>query len=260
MVLRSTYKQSACQRRRLRALELVVLLVAGYSGLRSVPLLGQSRRQDEKTSGASFDALYESGIRFLRAGQADRAIEILTQAADQNTESKAARCSLGQAFITTGRAVEAIGQFRWCAELDPHDVETHYNLGQAYLRLALTTAAKVFQRGKVSPYARRIFAEDYIGKNDLTEAEAQYRLALETEPHAPDLRLALGGLYLRAEKPMQARGEFQKAVDRLPESAVARYRLAEADFLLGDFAPALAELRSVAQLNPQFLRSRADFF
>jgi tetratricopeptide (TPR) repeat protein len=248
--------------RHLQALLLGVLLAAGCKEIGAVPqpqVPMKSPEQEEKAQAASFAALYESGITSLRAGQAGRAIESLTKAVRINPGNKAARCALGQAFINGGQPVESIEQFQKCVEFDSGDIQSQYNLGQAYLRLALTTADRLLEGNDTSSYARRIFAENYIGRSDFAEAETQYQLALQTEPEARDLRLALGDLYLRMGKPARAREEFQKILDGVPSSLAARRRLAEVDFLQGDFASALTQLRFVVGLNPGFLRLRADF-
>ena len=248
--------------RHLRAFVLVVLPVAFCTGFGAVPqprVPVRSPEQAEKAPPASFDALYQSGISSLRAGNADRAVEWLTQAVRLDPGSKPARCALGQAFINAGQQVESIEQFQKCVELAPSDLQNQYNLGQAYLRLALTSAGKLLESGPTSPYARRIFAENYVGKNDFTEAETQYRLALQAEPEASDLHLAIGDLYVRMGRPAQARSEFQKVLDGVPASLAARYRLAEVDFLQGDFASALMQLRLVVRLNAGFLQSHAGF-
>ena len=263
--LRHRLRKGVCsilRPRRLRAFLVVVLLVAFGKGFGAVSQQGvpiRSTEQAEQAPPASFDVLYQSGISSLRAGQADRAVEALTQAVRLNPNSKPARCALGQAFINAGQQVESIEQFQKCVELAPSDLQSQYNLGQAYLRLALTTAGKVLESGDTSSYARRIFAENYVGKKAFTEAETQYRLALQGEPEARDLHLAIGDLYLRMGKPVQARAEFRKVLDGIPVSLAARYRLAEVDFLQGDFASALAWLRSAIRLDPGFLRSHAGF-
>ncbi len=108
------HKLGNSQSCRLHVFVLIVQLTPSDRVLDPGSLFGQSREQAGTAGAASFDTLYESGIRFLRAGQTEKAIEYLTQAADQNNESKAARCSLGQALSTAGRSVEAIEQFqRW---------------------------------------------------------------------------------------------------------------------------------------------------
>ncbi|HEV2495101.1 MAG TPA: tetratricopeptide repeat protein [Terriglobia bacterium] len=246
----------------MQAFLLVVLLVSGCEGFSAVPqprVPIKSPKHEEKAQATSFAALYQSGISSLRAGRADRAIESLTQAVHLDPSSKPARCALGQAFINAGQPVESVEQFQKCVELAPHDSQSQYNLGQAYLQLALTMADRLLASNATSSYARRIFAENYVGKNDLTEAETQYLLALQTDPEARDLQLALGDLYLRMGKPARAREEFQKVLDVVPASIVARYKLAEVDFLEGDFASALTRLGLLDRLNPGFLQLHPDF-
>ena len=240
---------------------LIVFALAVWTALAVPPwaAVAQKPAEPQRTQLLSFDALYESGIRSLREGQAEQAMELLTRAAKLKPDDKMARCSLAQAFADAGQLSEAIEQFQRCAQLDAGDIQAHYNLGQAYLHLALATAAEVLKSDATSPYARRIFAENYIARGDFGEAETQYRLALEAEPDALDLYLALADLYPTMGKPGRAREELQRTVVHFPFSVAAHYEVGEASFVQGDVLSALAQLRWVAEFNPRFLRSRTDF-
>lgn len=202
---------------------------------------------------------YESAVNYLRSGQTDKAIESLSSAVRREPKSKAARCGLGQAYVNAGHLAEAVEQFRACAELDPNDPQVQYNLGQAYLQQAWGMASKILETDDTSPYARRIFAENYEGKNDVPEAETQYRLALAQEPNAVDLRLGLGNLYVQKGDLAQAREQFQQAVNACPTSLSAHYKLAEVTFDEQDFSVALTNIRWILKTNPRFLFSRSDF-
>ncbi len=212
-----------------------------------------------KREPTSFDAHYHLGVAHLRAGEARKAVDSLTHAVSLAPNNRAGHCTLGQALLNTSDAAQAVEQFRLCAEMDPQDIQGHYDLGQAYLRRALTVAEQVLESDSASPYARRIFAENYLGRNDLTEAETQYRMALVAEPDALDLHLALGELYLRRGNLDEAGREYQDAVGRAPASIAALYRLAEADFLHRDLSSAISRLKRIAELNPGFLASEPDF-
>lgn len=207
----------------------------------------------------SFEAHYDLGEAYLSAGQPDNAIGSLSQAIRLGPPSGQAHRLLAQAFMEAGKPREGLEQYLQGVELDPGNPEAFYDLGQACLRHALGIADRMLASSKTAPYSRRIFAENYIGQASFAEAETQYQLALKVEPDALDLHLSLGELYLRENKPEEARREITQAVNLAPASLVANFDLAEADFFRRDLALALASLRRVASLNPGFLDSNPGF-
>ena len=207
----------------------------------------------------SFDAQYDLGEAYLGAGQPEKAIDCLSQAVRLGPRSGQAHRLLAQAFMEAGMTRDGLEQFLQSAELDSANPEAFYDLGEACLRYALAVADKMLGESKTSPYSRRIFAENYIGHGSLIEAETQYQLALKEEPDALDLHLALGELYLRENKPEEARTEMTQAVNLAPVSLVANYELAEADFVRRDLGSVLSSLRRVASLNSGFLASSPNF-
>jgi tetratricopeptide (TPR) repeat protein len=207
----------------------------------------------------SFNAQYDLGEAYLGAGQPEQAIHSLSQAVRLEPHSRQALRLLAQAFMEAGKTRDGLEQFLQSVEMDPTNPEAFYDLGQACLRHALGIADRMMGESKTSPYCRRIFAENYIGHGSFGEAEAQYQLALKAEPEALDLRLSLGELYLRENKPEEARREIAQAVKLAPTSLVAHYDLAETHFLRRDLVLALVSLRRVASLNPGFLASNPSF-
>jgi tetratricopeptide (TPR) repeat protein len=207
----------------------------------------------------SFDAWYDLGGAYLSAGQNDKAINSLSEALRLRPHSSQAHRLLAQAFVEAGRTRDGLEQFLQSVESDAGDPEAFYDLGQACLRHALEIATKVTGESKSSPYSRRIFAENYIGHGSFGEAETQYQLALNAEPDALDLRLALGELYLRENEPEAARREIAPAVKLAPDSVAANYDLAKAEFLGRNLQSALASLQRIASFNPSFLASNPSF-
>ena len=209
---------------------------------------------------ASFDAWYDLGEAYLSAAQNEKAIDSLSEAVRLRPHSSQAHRLLAQAFVEAGKPREGLEQFLQSVESDPGNPEVFYDLGQACLRHALEVADKITAESKTSPYSRRIFAENYIGHGSYGEAETQYQLALNSEPEALDLRLALGELYVRENKPEAAHREIAQAIKLAPDSLAANYDLAEADFLGRNLQSALASLDRIADFNPGFLPSNPTFF
>ena len=206
----------------------------------------------------SFDAQYDLGEAYLGYGQPARAIDSMCEAVRLRPHSGPAHRLLAQAYMEAGKTRDGLEQFLQTVDLDSASPEAFYDLGQACLRHALDIAGRIMTQ-KTSPYARRIFAENYLGQGSLGEAETQYQLALKAEPEALDLHLSLGELYLRETKPQEARSEIAQAAKLAPTSLVAYFALAQADFLGRNLQSALTSLEKVANLNAGFLKSNPSF-
>jgi tetratricopeptide (TPR) repeat protein len=211
-----------------------------------------------RVEAGSFDGQYDLGEAYLVCGQPARAIDSLSEAVRLRPDSIPAHRLLAQAFMEAGKTREGVEHFLRSVELDSANPEAFYDLGQACLRHALGIAGRIMAQ-RTSPYAHRIFAEDYLGHGSLGEAETQYQLALKEEPAALDLHLSLGELYLRENKIQEARSEIAQAVKLAPNSIVAYFDLAKADFLGRNLQSALASLEKVANSNAGFLRSNPTF-
>jgi tetratricopeptide (TPR) repeat protein len=221
-------------------------------------LRGCCQETREQTANLATDPL-KAGLHDLHLGKFAEAVDLLQLTVRTEPHSRIARCALGQALVETNRTEEAVTEFRTCAHLGQPDLQVEYELGEAYLRLALQLAAAVLNRNSSSPYARRIFAENYVAEGDWRDAEKQYTLALATQPRKVDLALALGGVYLHEGREKEALKLYHEAVTWDPASCLAHYRLAETAFLSSDAESTLAELRNIQRLNPQFLAGRSNF-
>src|SRR5581483_12372618 len=135
----------------------------------------------------------------------------------------------------------------------------YYELGQAYLQLALNSASRLLQQNSSSKFARQLYAENFIGTNNYFEAAAQYKLALDDQPRDWNLRLRLGEVYLAEGKIDEAIQEFTRALELAPASLQAHFFSGAAQFLKGDLSATLASLNWIAQVNPAFLLSSPEF-
>src|SRR5215471_138667 len=65
----------------------------------------------------SFDSICDSAMRSLQKGQAQQAVELLSEAAKLKPNDRTVHCSLGRAFADSGQLTEAIEQFQKCVKL-----------------------------------------------------------------------------------------------------------------------------------------------
>jgi Tfp pilus assembly protein PilF len=83
-----------------------------------------------------------------------------------------------------------------------------------------------------------------------TDAEADFRKALETDPDAFEPLVNLGGVLLNLDRPREALGYNQSAVQRRPNDALANSQLGLTYFELNDMERAEISLKVAIQLDP----------
>jgi tetratricopeptide (TPR) repeat protein len=235
----------------------LLFLCCGFLAANAVgrpPQDGNFEKRDQTVASPLRAALND-----LHSGRFFDATKLLSEVVRIDPRNRIARCALGEALMETSRAEKATTQFLACADLGSPDPKVEYELGEAYLRVALEITDEILSRDSTSPYARRVFAENYLAENDWKEAETQYQLALAAQPHALDVALSLGVVYLDEGRKKEASELYRRAVQWFPASCPAHYHLAEAAFLRSDAATALAQLRTIQRLNPEFLPTRPNF-
>lgn len=117
-------------------------------------------------------------------------------------------------------------------------------------------AAAEFKRslglGRNAPFAAdaaHYLALAYLRLDDLPQAEAAYKSALEIDRQRDDLRIKLGNLYFSQKRYEEAQREYAEAV-RVNPSAANRYALGQAYIELGRFGDAASQYAEIQRLAP----------
>lgn len=118
---------------------------------------------------SSSSSLKEEGLRLLKAGQVDDAIETLKRAARADPEDARTHCYLGAAYNQKHDKLHAIAEFEECLRLE-ETPKAYYNLGRIY---------------------------ESVHRVD--EAVRQYRMAVELDPDYSPATQALQKLHSRFE-------------------------------------------------------------
>jgi Flp pilus assembly protein TadD/mono/diheme cytochrome c family protein len=143
-----------------------------------------------------FTALYNLGGLALQAGQPQQAADLLQGAVEQRPKDVDARQQLAAAYALSGRMSEAVVQLREAITLSPSNPDLHAQLSQA---LAST--------GQLEP------------------AIAERKTALHLRANDADDWNNLGVLEVRAGRIAEAREDFLRALQLVPDHAQARANL-----------------------------------
>jgi Tfp pilus assembly protein PilF len=107
--------------------------------------------------------------------------------------------------------------------------------------------------GKDPEVAREEFmrsGDEYLAKNQLSEAVIQYRNAVQTDPQSGMARVKLADIYMRVGEPQNAIGEFVRAADLLPQDVEAQLNAGRMLLITGQFEDAQTRADNALALSP----------
>jgi tetratricopeptide (TPR) repeat protein len=183
------------------------------------------------------------GYALLSAGYAAEAIPHL-----EKTQSLDA---LGIAQLKTGKLAEAVANLNTALTNRPNDPELLYYLGRASGLLSKEAFDALEAAYPQSARAHESLAENYAALRKVSEAETEYKRALEIRPDAPGIHLALGELYALSGESSKAEEEFRAEAKLQPGDAETAYRLGAALLQNGKIKEAKAELQRADRLRPE---------
>jgi tetratricopeptide (TPR) repeat protein len=154
-----------------------------------------------------------------RINLADAQRARVEQAVAQRPDDATARVQLGTVLRDTGRAAEAVAQYREAVRLDPK-----------------------------LPAARQQLAGVLVELERLDEAIAQYQAALQLAPDDPTVRFNLGSALARGGRMREAVEQYRAVVRLTPQDADAWGNLAMAYAALGETAAAGAAQQQAVSL------------
>jgi len=161
------------------------------------------------------------GNDYLRTGKAPEAIRFLTIAQKINKTDPQAPLALGRAYYAVGKFTAAAQEFARAIALDPKLGAAWFALGIARLNQVETDARKMSVEAKDSPFAGALYAESLEKQARFNEAATLYRSLLDAHPQPPCLHSALGIALLRHRDPDGAAAEFATEREAHPECGLA---------------------------------------
>lgn len=199
------------------------------------------------------EAYYNRGTAYGQMGRHDDALADLTEALRQRPDYANALHNRGLTYIYLGQYEAAIADFDAVLALEPDSPTAYARRGYAYTSLGdwASAEADYTQAIELDPayayaYESRALVYHRLGRPE--DAIADYTRALNIEPSA-ETYVNRGQVYLQAEKFTSAIADFDRALE-LDETYALAYRgRGFANYLLGNDADALADLRRYADLS-----------
>ncbi len=110
-------------------------------------------------------------------------------------------------------------------------------------------AAALAPRSATAINAYAYMAQVYQSQGDVNSAIDVYKKSLQADNQNLDTHIALGNLYITANRPQDAQAEYEKAV-RIDPSASTRYYLGQAYIQTGEYGKAEQEFQRIKNLQP----------
>ncbi|HEX3476377.1 MAG TPA: tetratricopeptide repeat protein, partial [Kofleriaceae bacterium] len=196
------------------------------------------------------------GISYLQAGNADKAEPWLHRAVEALPQDAEARFQLGRALLVLDRPQEALDALRAALSLGPSRLDITAELAHSYEALQRDTdAAALYDKLLAGPdpglELRARAGRFYARTGAIDKAAAQGEKILAADPHDASGHYLRGEGMLKAGKLLEARQQFQRAVeaDRDPQYLDALGRAAEAIGNAGDRDAQELALRSYAEAD-----------
>jgi len=248
-----------------------------------------SRRNTPQPTAPTAGSLYADGVSAYRAGDRDRAIQLLTQAVRKNPDMAAAHSVLGDIYRDQGNYEGAATQYESLAKIEPFSADNHHrlavsyhflnrlrdaaasyiraikldpkdwqscmNLGLVYMSLGDNNAAVEYcqRAANLNPLSATAFANlgvVYDARGNVAEAEAAYRKALTIDPTQTAPAFNLARNLQYRGKPLEAVAVLERLTQTADSPAVRR-RYGDALASAGREADALTQYRQALKLDPR---------
>lgn len=230
------------------------------------------------------DTRREQATTALSSGDVDRAGRMATAYLKQHPADGPAHVLLGRVHLAAGDLEAAYRELRQALAANPRDVDALYYQGIVAGRLAQQQFRHLEEVVPDSPRLHQLLAESLEAQDRRESAEAEYDRALAARPDLLDALLGLGklkrirlacdeavSLYRKAEtvRPtfdgayglavcqgvlqdqQAAAAQFEVAIQRDPQAAIAWVGLAKSLLALGRPAEAVARLQKAIVLEPE---------
>lgn len=183
------------------------------------------------------------GYALLAQGHSAEALSHLEKAQDA--------AALGIAQLESGQLQEAVTNLQAALAKHPNDPDLLYYFGRASGLLSKQSIDTLLANYPDSARAHQAMAENYYVLRQMTQAEKEFRQAIELRPEMPKLHLELGLVYAGTSQWPKAEEAFRTETKLQPGNAEAAYRLGHALLQQGRIPEARTELVRADKLQPE---------
>jgi putative PEP-CTERM system TPR-repeat lipoprotein len=197
-----------------------------------------------------------SGDRFMAQQKYSEAVIQYRSAVAQDAHFGEARFKLASAFLLSGEARNAIGEFVRAADLMPHDVSVQIQAGKMLLIAgaypeAKTRALTALEKEPRNVDALMLMGNALAGMKDFDNAIQQVEKAVDADPQRVLTYQNLGAIEQTRGHASGAESAFKRAVEVNPKSEPAHLSLGNYYWASNQPAQAEREFKTALELNPK---------
>lgn len=191
---------------------------------------------------------------YVQEQNLDSALPHFKRATELEPEVPEHHFNLGLLLTNAGRHQASIGPYRQALALKPTFQHARFNLGSAELKLGQLLEAEKTFRVLLDQNPKSIEALGNLGvllqqQGRLDDAKALYTQALAVQDH-PKLRISLGSLCQTLGFLSEAEREYRQAIELKPEDADAHDRLGSVLYAMGRAEEAVKAHQKALALQP----------
>src|SRR5262245_19662553 len=246
--------------------EYKVILGEGYQRLGEIYLA----LQDNQRAINAFEAantyrenspaiLVDLAIAYYDAEQYASAVAPASKVLTLEPDNAGAHQMLGKTWFMIGDLNKSISELEVAARLSPDNIDVIYTLGIAYLRNRQPDRARQLYQSMVKtfgdrPQVRIVVGRAYRQSGLLTEAAAEFKKAIELDPHFPRAHYYLGMTYLLdggQNRMDEALAEFKIEVAANPEEFFSNYYLGVVYIYQRKWELAVPFLQKASSIQPK---------
>lgn len=167
----------------------------------------------------------------------------------------------GNRYMENKQFNEAAIQYQNAIQIDPDFAEAHYQLAQASLGMTNWTAAlqelqKTVSLRPLDMRAQYDLGSLYLGTRNYSDAEQIALVMLEKDPNNPDGHALMANIDVVQNKLVEARDEFEKALQLAPNKATLQFNIGVFEARSGNNAEAESRLKKAIELDPKLAVAR----
>ncbi len=194
-------------------------------------------------------------LALVEAGDTKSAIAVGREAAAEGHDDADLQYWLTRAYFMAGRLVEALAAIDRAITIDSDDlahlcIRADILLGLERFEEAILDAQTLLDSDPDHWHSLQQIIRALVALDRLDSAEARARDLVRLAPDEPDALLSASSFYLRQDRPDEALGLVEKALDIDPDHERAHHVRGLALFELEDYSRASEELRNFASRHP----------
>ena len=204
------------------------------------------------------EANFYLGVSYLGYNDYDKALDCFNEELKFHPDYRRARLYAAKALLALGREGEAVEQYQILVQQNPKDSRVWFEMASLYRSLAQHAYKQLETLDPDSAMLDVLRAEADADDLKYQDAVTRYHEALKKQPDFPGLHFALGQIYYKMDKPIDAEPELRLALKEDPDNPPANYMLGQILLRNEKAQEALPYLQVAVNGDPTFMKGHLE--